>query len=136
MFVVSYRKTMENAKRVVPDDEPPPRSKRFNELAAASLEWERKKRERESGIPEPGRISNSKPHRIIERVAAEHGVTSDDILGRSRRMKVIAARSDAIAAVYTECRIRGRKYTMYDLGRTFNRDHETVRAFMERRGLL
>lgn len=73
---------------------------------------------------------------VIARVVAWHlGVTVEDVMGKSRRRPVIAAKFDAIAAVYAICRIDGRRYSLSELGRAFGgRDHTSMLSALRRRG--
>ncbi|MGB3898169.1 MAG: hypothetical protein WA973_06410 [Mesorhizobium sp.] len=72
---------------------------------------------------------------IIAMVAAWHGVEEQEIYSRSRVVKVIAARHDAIAAVYLNCRINGKRYSQPKLGRVFGIDPTSIYHALKMRGL-
>lgn len=78
------------------------------------------------------------PREIIERVLVWHpGVTHADIIGPCKeRTRIIPARFDVIAALYTVCRIEGRPPSMPWIGRLVGgRDHSTIASALKRRGL-
>lgn len=88
--------------------------------------------------PKPDRAvpkKQSATDSIIEQVAFWHCVSAENIFGRSRSWKVVAARFDAIAAVYINCRIAGRRYRLTELGRLFDRDHATIIQALRQRNL-
>lgn len=72
---------------------------------------------------------------LVEQVAFWHGITVREVMGRGRSWAVVAARFDAIAAVYVNCSIAGRKYRQTELGRLFDRDHATIIQALKQRGL-
>lgn len=68
---------------------------------------------------------------LIRVIAESHGVTIDEIFGRNRTAKVIAAKREAIVAV-----IQSRPYLSYpDIGRIFGLDHTTCVHHAQRAGL-
>lgn len=67
---------------------------------------------------------------IITEAATMHGATVYDILGPRRSARIVAARDDAIAAVY----IAYPSYGLCDLGKIFNRDHTSILASLRRSG--
>lgn len=70
----------------------------------------------------PDVIPPASPREIISRVAAWHGLTYPDIVGRSRCRKIILARQDAMAAT----RFAFPKLSLPGLAKHFKRDHTTV----------
>lgn len=80
-------------------------------------------------ILDPERLARE-PKRIIARVAAEHGFTAADILGRRRQPELVAARHAAVAEVARE----HPALTYADIGRIFRRDHSTIVNAMRRAG--
>jgi chromosomal replication initiation ATPase DnaA len=67
---------------------------------------------------------------IMDRVAAEHGLTRADIIGRSRRREVVTARYAAMFAVADHFQ----QISYPRLARLFKRDHSTVmHAFQTRK---
>ena len=160
MFVASYAKTMSGAKRVVEDRGIALRPlHRQSSIIGLSRMWnlaqEAKRREQakkteaqriaiERAIerfsqqqPEPVEVdTKTTAKQLIQRVAAWHeGVTPQDILGKSRSHHIVAARFDAIVAVYLNCRIDGKRYTLPALGRCFGRDHTSVLNALRHRGI-
>jgi hypothetical protein len=76
------------------------------------------------------------PQRIIATVEAFHGLEPGTIFSQSKtRNTVVPARYDAIVAVYLNCRIDGRQYSLPELGRAFRRDHTSVLHALRTRGL-
>lgn len=63
---------------------------------------------------------------IVNEVAAEYGVTAAEIMGRSRRVKVIYARRHAIYRIRNEVVIDGRSASWPRIGRWLGRDHTTI----------
>lgn len=59
---------------------------------------------------------------VIAAVAAKHGLTSDDIIGRSRKLNVLAARKEAMRMAHS---LRP-DLSSPQLGRIFKRDHTTI----------
>lgn len=160
MFVVSYSKTMAGAKRIVVDEGFQRRTPRRDRLNAMSREWEARRqakaeeerqakkqaaaivakwRRKQQQIKRPIRIEvaevNTAHGGIIARVAFWHGLTVADIMGKSRSDIIVAARHDAIAAVYLNCRIEGRQYSRPKLGQIFGLDHTTCLFALRKRGL-
>lgn len=105
------------------------RKEAFREMIAAASRKHRRTRPFEPGN------RGSPVTELIARVGAWHGITAEEIRGRSRTISVAAARFDAIAAVYLNCRIDGRQYSLPELGRTFERDHTSVLYALQRLGL-
>jgi len=66
--------------------------------------------------------SAPEPKHIIMEVAIAHGVSYDDILGRSRARHLVAARHEAIY----EVRKRRPHLSLPQIGRIFKRDHTTI----------
>lgn len=152
MFAVSDRRTMANAKRIVPDpDRPTPRRDTLRDLSLAWIakqrqeredterriadQREREKREWELSRRTTPVPSKTQPRELIARVAAWHGVTFDAIMSPDRSRAVVEARWDCIAAVNLNCEINGRAYTLNELGRLFSRDHSSVINGLRTRGL-
>jgi hypothetical protein len=74
--------------------------------------------------------------KLIGMVAAWHGLEVEDILGPRRRHPIIAARHDAIEAIYLNCRRGGRRYSLPEVGRALgNRDHTTILHALKKRGI-
>lgn len=69
---------------------------------------------------------------IINEVAEKHGVTYEDIIGKSRKANIVAARHEAIEAVH-----RARpKLSLNGIARHFgNRDHTTIFHALTKRGI-
>lgn len=65
---------------------------------------------------------------IIISVAAKHGVTYDDIIGRSRLRHVVKARHEAMKMAHN---LRP-EMSMSELGRQFKRDHTTLLSALGR----
>lgn len=84
--------------------------------------------------PEPN--PRSTPQEIIARVLAWHpGVSKAEVLGSSRAVPVVEARYDCIVAVYLNCSMDGRPYSMPRLGRIFGgRDHSSIYHCLAKRG--
>lgn len=59
-------------------------------------------------------------------IAAEHGVTWDDLIGPSRKSPVILARREAVWALRQMIRDGKPRYTFPFLARMFNRHHSTI----------
>lgn len=117
-IVVAWRRTMAGAK-----------------LRAAPVTRDLKARAREYVRPGGVRIVEfTQPRILLEQVAFWHEVTVADLRGPERRFH--AARFDAIAAVYVNCRIDGRRLSLHEIGRHFGfRDHTTILNALRRRGL-
>jgi hypothetical protein len=146
MRLVAYRNTMRNAKPVVDDGCLMPAKRR-------SIQWMRERAEEtplltlvpkqepkplpklEPPRPTPVAEIASHPRRIIAQVAAWHGMPFGDVVGRSHKRPTVAARHDAIVAIYINCRIDGRRYSMPELGRLFKRDHTTILSVFNKFGL-
>lgn len=142
-IIVSSARTMAGAKRIVVDEginiAPCRKRERLIDLSRRWQQEQRAKRERADQMirhavrkhrrtrpHEPGN-NGSHPSRLIAMVAAWHDMTAGDILGGSRNKRNVAARYDAIAAVWLNCRIDGRRYSLPEVGRAFNgMDHTTV----------
>lgn len=71
---------------------------------------------------EPNEVISRLPRAIIRRVAAEHGVTYDDIMGRNRFAHIVRARQSAVRAMHEAHPSMG--WTR--LGQIFGLDHKTV----------
>ena len=76
------------------------------------------------------------PIDLIQQVACWHGLPVSAVTGPRRTYRVIAARFDAIAAIYINCRISGRKLRLRELGRHFGgKNHQTIIQALKRRDL-
>lgn len=64
----------------------------------------------------------------IAQVAAEHGLTKEDLTGRSRRPAICVARREAMR------RLRAKQMSFPSIGRLFNRHHTTVLDGLRRAG--
>lgn len=93
-----------------------------------------KRKHRRTRPNEPGN-NGSHPREIVAMVAAWHGMGERDVYSRSRRVPVVMAKHDAVAAVYLNCRIDGRQYTLSELGRVFGIDHTSALHALKKRGL-
>lgn len=58
--------------------------------------------------------------RYLAEAAFSHGVKPDDIMGRSRKWKVVGARREMM------CRYRAAGYSLPQIGAVFDRHHTTV----------
>ncbi len=67
-------------------------------------------------------------HAIIEEVAAEHGVTAQDIYGRSRKGPIVKARICAIRRIRVETGLK-----LISIARLLGRDHSTIAGLLNRR---
>ncbi|TPM89846.1 helix-turn-helix domain-containing protein [Mesorhizobium sp. B2-1-3A] len=76
-------------------------------------------------------IPRTENQRIIADVARQHGFTYVDILGKSRRRKVVQARFDAIAAV----KAARPMISLQQLGHLFHKDHTSIYHALKQRGL-
>lgn len=65
---------------------------------------------------------------IIDSVAAKHGLTYNDIVGRSRKVDIAAARKEAMKMANS---LRP-EMSMSELGRQFKRDHTTILSALGR----
>jgi hypothetical protein len=63
---------------------------------------------------------------LIASIAQKHGLTAADIIGRSRRYKVVRARREAVRAV----REARPSLSLVQVGRLFRRDFSTIRHFL------
>lgn len=64
--------------------------------------------------------------RIAVEVAKMHGVTFEDIVGRSRHKLIVLARNEAMYRVRNEVTIKGRPISFPEIARLFGREHTTV----------
>lgn len=146
MFAVAASRTMAGAKRIV-DDEGfgVRRFERRSKLVEASRRWQERqdayRRQLDIQLEELRRkaevcVPASKREGIISQVAAWHGLVHNDILGPSRERHVVAARFDAIVAVYENCTVQGRPMSTNELGRVFNRDHTSILSAFRKRGVV
>lgn len=153
MFIACATRTMANAKPILQDNKPPRVPHRRAKLIELASRWrEEQARKQEEGSTLAQTIDSARrkhrrtrpsirgdngpcPRELISMVAAWHGLTYSDILGKSRAHVVIAARFDAVAAVYGQCRMDGRKYSLGELGRLFKRDHTTALWALKRMGM-
>lgn len=139
-FVVPYARTMAGARKIVLDQ---PVSERRAKIVALSRQWQREHGSKVC-VSQPAERDPSTayaqnrgahPQIIISMVAAWHGVTHAEIVGDSRSRPVIEARHDAVAAVWLNCRVDGRQYSLPELGRAFGKDHTTCLHSLRKRGL-
>lgn len=162
MKVFSYSRTMANARCIVPDEGFQRRTPLRDRLNAMSLEWEARRqakldaerkaleRAREQAAAHIARWKHKRPVKpvqidiaevntahgdIIARVAAWHCLTVADIMAKSRADRIVACRHDAIVAVYLNCRIQGRSYSLKELGRAFGLDHTSVLFALRKLGV-
>lgn len=146
MFVAVADRTMAHAQPVHydPGVEGRPLRRRWH-ITHVSMRWQQAQERREAAkrafrerLAARAAItvkrSLATPEGIIASVAAWHGLTAADILGKSRSRPIIAARFDAIAAVYGIIACNGRKLTLADLGRIFARDHTSALNALRQRG--
>ena len=151
MFVAAYRRTMASAKRIIEDeDNPTPRRAKLIEQARA---WQEKAHARQRRFDADQRAADETRNRLIaespvripiieiptpldimQRVANWHGITLDELRGESREWPLIAARFDAIAAVYLNCRVGGKPPSLPYMARFFGqRHHTTILAALKKR---
>lgn len=157
MIVVAYQRTQAGAmKRMaergrvfslpmpapkpVPQPEPAPAPRQdvvvhiashvVAEMRAAALQAKAWKAEKPVHVATPAR-------QIIAQVVAWHpGITVADVMSAIRTRTVVVARYDAIVAVYENCRMDGRRYSLPELGRAFGgRDHTTILHALRKRGI-
>lgn len=97
------------------------------ELNVVEQEMVSEKKELERPI-----IYQNEIKQIITAVAKEHGLTHEDIIGKSRKANIVAARYEAIEAVY-----RARpKLSLKGISRYFgDRDHTTIIHALTKRGI-
>lgn len=106
--------------------------RKAKEQAAADItKWKRKHRRTRFPVKEVRTAHGN----MIAMVAVWHDVTVEDIMRKSRAHPIVAARHDAIAAVYLNCRIEGRRYLLGELGRPFGLDHTSCLYVLQKRGL-
>ncbi|WP_181257156.1 hypothetical protein [Pseudaminobacter soli (ex Li et al. 2025)] len=143
-LAVSSKHTMAGAQRVVVDDGfRLKRLYRRQRVTLLSLRWlaAQEALGRTAAAveaieqPDEPEDNGPNPEEIIAAVAAEHGVEVRGILSTSLRSDIVAARGDAVAAVYLNCQIDGRRYTLTELGRVFGFDRTAVRRMLQKRGL-
>lgn len=103
MFVASYSNTMRGARPVLAPRRPMP-------LYGIRREW----------FPTP--VPKASARELIAMVAAWHGLSYGDIIGRSRVYAIVRARQDAMAAV----RYAYPHLSLPALAKHFKRDHTTV----------
>lgn len=63
---------------------------------------------------------------IIRNVAREHGVSTDDILGRGKTVRVSTARAEAISQCRQLIEIAGKPPSYPQIGQWFGLDHSSV----------
>jgi chromosomal replication initiation ATPase DnaA len=155
MFAASARHTTAGAKGFVPDRgiDIAPKKQRAT-LIDMSRRWieaqEARKREKEFRLArirarieaEAARframqnmVPPTRPMDLVAQVAVWHGIEFADIRSRSRKREIVAAKHDAVAAVYLNCQIDGRRYSLNELGKVFDVDHTTVLNSLKNRGL-
>lgn len=70
--------------------------------------------------------------KIIADVASKYGLTHEDIIGKSRKVNIIAARHEAIEAVH----LARPKLSLKGIARYFgDRDHTTIINALKKRGI-
>jgi hypothetical protein len=62
------------------------------------------------------------PQAIVKLVALKHGVSSREILGHQRYLRIVAARHESMWLIHTHCPW----LSIPEIGRVFGRDHTTV----------
>lgn len=147
MRIAYAGRTMAGAKRIIDETK---EHKRRDKLIEASLKWRADKLRRDSAIAieverlrQQALIEDASLRQrttpattIIEMVAAWHGFEVHDILSQNKPQPLVEARFDAIAAVWLNCSIAGRKMSKPELGRIFGgRDHTTILWALRKRGL-
>lgn len=110
---------------------------KYQAAVKAQQEKERRKMEPEAIAPVQEEKPAVKPEpqtvrQIIAAVAKEHGLTHDDVVGKSRNVNIVAARHEAIEAVH-----RARpKLSLNGIARYFgNRHHTTILHALKKRGI-
>lgn len=118
-------------------------SRRYNEAVAA-------KRRRDIAVnemlarvvaryeciePVGPRQNVSHPQSIIATIETFCGLEPGSIVSASRSRQLVPARYDAIVAVFENCEIQGRTYSLPELGRVFNRDHTVCLYALRQRGV-
>ena len=99
----------------------------------AAERWQRRIELSPVRIPIP---APTRPIDLIQQVACWHGLPVSAVTGPRRTYRVIAARFDAIAAIYVNCRIAGRKLRLKELGRHFGgKNHQTIIQALKKRDL-
>lgn len=147
MFLLCGTRTMAGAKRII--HESPPKPKR-EKLADLSRRWQAKQAAKARALNPVCRPMTDidllayldgpqyRPMRdMIEKVCAWHpGVTYADVVGPSRKRPVIAARFDAIAAIWINCKVGGERPSLPVLGRAVGgRDHTSILSALRKRGM-
>ena len=128
MKLYAYSRTMQGAKQVV-HDEPIKHTPRRDRIAELSRQWQAARQP--APIPPEKRIPRTEMQKIIDEIARQHGVTYADIVGPSRRIKIVEARYDAIAAV----KLARPEITLNQIGNIFKRDHTSALWALRKRGL-
>lgn len=62
------------------------------------------------------------PHAIVKLVSLKHGLTTKEVLGQDRFVRIVAARHESIWMIHTHCPW----LSMPEIGRIFGRDHTTI----------
>lgn len=160
MQIVSYRQTMAGAKQIVPDQPEqinPAYLKGRDKLIAISIEYQRRQDERRAAkealeerireqvardkakwqalAPVPSIPPLRKHDELISMVAFWHGIPMDEIYRDVRSREAVAARHDAMVAVFLNCTLEGGPPSLPALGRIFNRDHTTCLFALRKHGL-
>lgn len=154
MILVAYQRTMAGAK--MRQGPPPPKVRTVEDMREERRQatLERNRREAMEALEERERKTKALAHAqseasrryrdsmqrtpaadIVSMVAAWHDIPIELLISPSRSVKVCAARIDAMAAVYINCRIAGRPLALTDMGRIFRRDHSTVHWSLQKAGL-
>ena len=157
-IVVSYRHTMAGAKRLVQEDQPKcDRTSRFDRLAAASRRWQaqievralRIEKAQKSAIEDAVaayEAGTATGRQVVMAIAHKHGLTRDDLVGRSRARHVVKARQEAMVELHKRFKIAAAEKPEYAIGPDVGslkwigkvmggRDHSTVMHALRKAGL-
>lgn len=119
---------------------------RFTEAGIRRIAAERAARleaERMAALPKPVPAAEPEPEgtvvafvspmrALITRIAEDHGLTYADMIGKSRKRHIVAARYEAIWAVKDArpC------MSLPKIGRLFGKDHKTILHALNKRGTI
>lgn len=147
MFLLCGTRTMANAKRIIVEEPPKPKREKLVDL---SRRWQAKqaaKARAANPVCRPMTDIDPLTHLdgpqyrsmrdMIETVCAWHpGVSYADVIGSSRKRPIIAARFDAIAAIWINCKVGGERPSLPVIGKAVGgKDHTSVMSALRRRGL-
>jgi len=121
MLIASYANTMRGARRIA--------ASRVVKLPAPSRPPMPRLGIRLELCPEP--LPESPAREIIARVAAWHGLTFEDIIGKRHRLDWSTARRDAVAAV----KMSKPHLSLTQLALVFDRDHTTILHHLRKAGM-